>query len=220
MKERLSALWESEKIQDYIKDNREILLKVAAAALLVAAAFFVFIFTGDEDESLAEENDMVIETETKTTMIMVDIGGEVKSPMVAELEEGSRVEDAINAAGGVTEDADLTEINRAAFLEDGDKILIPTKIDSGTGAGNDVGSEGTAESSSKGGGAAFFDSRININTAGSEDLQQLDGIGPVTAEKIIEYRNSNGKFRTIEDIKNVSGIGEKTFEKLKDHIRT
>ena len=83
-----------------------------------------------------------------------------------------------------------------------------------------MGSEGTAESSSKGGGAAFFDSRININTAGSEDLQQLDGIGPVTAEKIIEYRNSNGKFRTIEDIKNVSGIGEKTFEKLKDHIRT
>jgi len=215
MKERLIALWESGKIQDYIQENREILLKVAAAALLVAAAFFVFVFTGDEEESLAEETNVVTESEPKTTMIMVDIGGAVNDPMVAELEEGSRVEDAINAAGGVTEEADLTEINRAAFLEDGDKILIPEKQDV---ALNDI--SNATDGSAKGSYTSYSDDRININTAGSEELQQLDGIGPVTAEKIIEYREKSGNFKTIEDIKNVSGIGEKTFDKLKDDIRT
>ncbi|MBR6799983.1 MAG: helix-hairpin-helix domain-containing protein [Firmicutes bacterium] len=215
MKERLIALWESGKIQDYIKDNREILLKVAAAALLVAAAFFVFVLTGDEEESLAEETNVVTEAEPKMTMIMVDIGGAVNDPMVAELEEGSRVEDAINAAGGVTEDADLTEINRAAFLEDGDKILIPEKQEV---ALNDI--SNATDGSAKGGYTSYSDGKININTAGSEELQTLDGVGPVTAEKIIDYRESNGRFKDIEDIKNVSGIGEKTFEKLKDDIRT
>ena len=215
MKERLIALWESGKIQDYIKDNREILLKVAAAALLVAAAFFVFVFTGDEEESLAKETNVVSESEPKTTMIMVDIGGAVNDPMVAELEEGSRVEDAINAAGGVTEDADLTEINRAAFLEDGDKILIPEKQDVSL---NDI--SNATDGSAKGSYTPYSDGKININTAGSEELQMLDGVGPVTAEKIIDYRESNGRFKDIEDIKNVSGIGEKTFEKLKDDIRT
>lgn len=220
MKERLIALWGSEKLQNYVKENREILIKVAAAALLVAAAFFVFVFTEDEEETAAAENNVVTETEAPAAMIMVDIGGEVNTPMVAELEEGSRVEDAINAAGGVTGNADLTEINRAAFLEDGDKILIPTRMDGDAGEESVVGSAGTTDSSSEGGYAAYSDSRININTAGSEELQQLDGIGPVTAEKIIEYRKNNGKFKTIDDIKNVSGIGEKTFEKLKEHIRT
>jgi len=215
MKERLIALWESGKIQDYIKDNREILLKVAAIALLVAAAFFVFVLTGDEEESLAEETNVVTESEPKTTMIMVDIGGAVNDPMVAELEEGSRVEDAINAAGGVTEDADLTEINRAAFLEDGDKILIPEKQEV---ALNDI--SNATDGSAKGSYTSYSDGKININTAGSEELQMLDGVGPVTAEKIIDYRESNGRFKDIEDIKNVSGIGEKTFEKLKDDIRT
>lgn len=218
MKEKLIDFWESEKIQNFVNENKEILIKVAAAALLVAAAFFVFIFTrGSEEESLAHENEMITETKPAAAMIMVDIGGEVKNPMVVELEEGSRVEDAINAAGGVTEDADLTEINRAAFLEDGDKILIPTKPDALDG----VGTAGTSDSNSKGSiYGTYSDSRININTANSEELQKLDGIGPVTAEKIIEHRETHGRFETIEDLKDVSGIGEKTFEKLENDIRT
>ena len=219
MKERLIAFWESEKIQNYIKENREMLIKVAAAALLVVAAFFVFVMTDGEEESHAEENSVITETEAPAAMIMVDIGGEVNKPMVAELEEGSRVEDAINAAGGVTDKADLTEINRAAFLEDGDKILIPTKLEDASDSGSAT-STSSGEISSEGGSTTYSDSRVNINTADSEELQQLDGIGPVTAEKIIEYRKTNGKFRTIEDIKNVSGIGDKTFDELKDDIRT
>lgn len=216
MKERIIDFWESGKIQAFINENREVLIKVAAAALLVVAAFFVFVFTSEEEESLAEENNVVTETESQVVMIMVDVGGEVNDPKVVELEEGSRVEDAINAAGGVTENADLMDINRAAFLEDGDKILIPKKTDEST---SDVSGSSSQQSSSKGGYSSYF-GKININTAGSEELQQLDGVGPATAEKIIEYRETAGRFKNIEDIKNVSGIGDKTFEKMKENICT
>lgn len=215
MKERIIDFWESGKIQDFVNENREVLIKVAAAALLVVAAFFVFVFMSEEEESLAEENNVVTETEVRTAMIMVDVGGEVNDPKVVELEEGSRVEDAIMAAGGVTEDADLMDINRAAFIEDGDKILIPKKIDESSG---DV-LISSSQSSSKG-GYSSYSGKININTAGSEELQQLDGVGPATAEKIIEYRETTGRFKSIEDIKNVSGIGDKTFEKMKEDICT
>lgn len=210
MRKKLLDIWENEKLQSFLKENKEILIKVAASALLVVAAFFVFVASGNnKEESLAKEQEIISEPEPVKTMIMVDIGGEVVSPMVVELEEGSRVEDAIKAAGGVTGNADLTEINRADFLEDGDKILIPSK------------QETTTDSLSKGGGYSLYsDSRININTAGSEELQMLDGVGPVTAQKIIDYRETNGSFKSIEDIKNVSGIGDKTYDKFKDDIRT
>lgn len=210
MKERIIELWNSEKLRDFVEDNRDMIIKVAAAALLVVAAFFVFIFVnGSEEEALAEEKIVTSETEAAGPIIMVDIGGEVNEPKVVELEEGSRVEDAIVAAGGVTDEADLTNINRAAFLNDGDKILIPSSESDGntsTAYETETGSTGSG--------------KININTADSEELQTLDGVGPVTAEKIIDYREENGQFSSIEDIKNVSGIGDKTFEKLKDDITT
>lgn len=209
MKEKIIGIWENEKLQSFINENKDIIMKVAAAAVLVVAAFFVFVASGKgDDEVVVEDVNAITETEPASIMIMVDIGGEVVNPMVAELSEGSRVEDAIKAAGGITEDADLTDINRAAFLADGDKIMIPsinTDINSSA--------EGAAQYSGS-------DDKININTADSEELQKLDGVGPVTAEKIIEYRNENGRFNTIDEIKNVSGIGEKTFEKFQDDIKT
>lgn len=212
MKDKLLVLWENEKLQSFMKENKEMLIKVAASAVLVVAAFFVFVATGRSDEeSLAKEQAVISEQEPVPIMIMVDVGGEVVNPMVVELEEGSRVEDAIKAAGGVTGNADLTEINRADFLEDGDKILIPSKQQDGSSY--DIGVKGNGYS-------LYSDSRININTAGSEELQMLDGVGPATAQKIIDYREANGSFKKIEDIKNVSGIGDKTFEKFKDDIRT
>lgn len=127
--------------------------------------------------------------------------------MVVELEEGSRIQDAIEAAGGLTENADLDGINRAAFVNDGDKILIPSVEEGGFPY-----EEGAIQDS-------YGDGRININTADSGQLQEITGVGPVTAEKIISYREENGRFDSIEDIKNVSGIGDKTFEKMKDEIK-
>lgn len=211
MKEKIIDFWESEKVQKFVKENKDMLIKVTASALLVVVAFFIFSAAGSEEKSMAEEKEPVVEAETVKQMIMVDIGGEVTNPMVVELEEGSRVEEAIKAAGGVTENADLTDINRAAFLEDGDKILIPSKLAESGEYGSSSGGESTS---------SYTDDRVNINTADSTKLQTLNGIGPVTAEKIIEYRTEQGRFKSIEDIKNVSGIGDKTFEKFKDDIKT
>jgi competence protein ComEA len=105
-------------------------------------------------------------------------------------------------------EADTGTINQAEILSDGQKIYIPTKQEmiSGNSGGNFAGSI-TRQSG-----------LININTADSAALQEIPGVGPATAEKIISYRNENGKFNTIEDIKSVSGIGDKTFEKMKKKI--
>lgn len=156
-------------------------------------------------------------------IVYVDIGGAVKNPMLAELPSGSRVEDAIKAAGGLTKKADMTGVNRAQILTDGEKIYIPEEgEDVGAASG---GSSGSASSSSAGSGAGgstelagISGGRININTADVTLLQQLTGVGPVTAQKIVDYREQNGKFTSVDDLKNVSGIGEKTFEKMKDDV--
>ncbi len=129
--------------------------------------------------------------------------------MIAQLPTGSRIDDAITAAGGTTEKADLSNINRAQVLEDGQKIYIPSTDDSNSQASINGSSSSTASSSNQ---------KVNINTATDEQLRTLSGVGPATAEKIINFRTKEGAFKSIEDLKNVDGIGDKTFEKLKDKI--
>lgn len=197
-------------IERFFNSNKELIIKVAAVALAVVAAFFVFVSRsgeGDKDVMVQEES---VVSETMVNSIYVDVGGEVKNPKVAELPEGSRVDDAIKAAGGLTASADLTDINRAAFLEDGQKVYIPALTEEDDISSNE--DTGRQE-------AAYSDGKININTADSDELQELTGVGPVTAQKIIDYRTENGRFSAIEDIKNVSGIGDKTFEKFKENIK-
>lgn len=204
---------ENERLNSFLKENRDMLVKVAAAALVVVVAFLFFVFKGGSEEDIKIEDtsegfERTSEQEEKNIkMLFVDIGGEVKEPKLVELPEGSRIEDAISAAGGLTDKADTEKINRAAFVSDGEKILIPSESDDdepeiwgGTGADE------------------YSDGKVNINTADSSRLQELNGVGPVTAEKIISYREENGGFSSIEDIKNVSGIGDKTFEKFKEDI--
>ena len=115
----------------------------------------------------------------------------------------------------------MTNINRAEFLVDGQKIYIPSyaldedgNIIEGSADGESVSGSGTSSAT----GAIDPSGKVNINTADSTQLQTLNGVGPATAQKIIDYRDSSGRFTTIEDLKNVSGIGDKTFEKLKDYI--
>ncbi|HML37321.1 MAG TPA: helix-hairpin-helix domain-containing protein [Bacillota bacterium] len=151
----------------------------------------------------------------KEAVIMVDVAGAVASPRVVELPGGSRVFEAIEKAGGLTKDADTASINQAEFLTDGQKLYIPTGQEVKAG----LNGSGQSISANAGSPAQLNQPKlININTADSAALQQLNGVGPATAEKIIDYRNANGKFKTVEDIKNVSGIGAKTFEKFKDKI--
>lgn len=151
--------------------------------------------------------------------IVVHIAGAVNSPGVVRLKEGGRIEDAINSAGGLKENADISKVNLAFILEDGVKIIIPEKEDEinedlkiiNEDAGDNIVLKVDSNSSDN-------TALVNINKATQEELEQLSGVGPSLASKIIEYRKNNGKFSDIEDIKSVSGIGESKFESIKDSI--
>ena len=146
--------------------------------------------------------------------VIIHISGAVKNPGVYQLKSADRVIDAVKIAGGAIEEANLDAINLAALLRDGQKIIIPYKISKNSDEENDdniyINIEDMYSSSTT--------DKININTANSNILQTLPGIGPVLSERIIEYRNQNGLFGIIDDIKDVSGIGEKKFEGIKELI--
>lgn len=182
--------------------------------------------------------------------IYIYITGEVNVPGVVVLNEGSRIVDAINAAGGTTAKADISKVNLVYVLDDGMKVNIPNSNDmknnpnfeyitmnSGDGGNDDyygesaslgsedgtegstggkVPSQGSSESGASGSGKRY--DVVNINTASQTELETLPGIGPSLALKIINYRKENGKFSSIEQIKDVSGIGESKFESLKKYI--
>ena len=140
--------------------------------------------------------------------IVVQISGAVPRPGVYALAQGSRVQDAISAAGGFLVDADKTAINLARALEDGEQLDIPYAA----GSGPVLATEAPATE------VPAASELININTASQSELESLPGIGPTTARKIIEYRDANGPFVNPEDIINVSGIGPGTYERIKDLI--
>lgn len=156
-----------------------------------------------------ESKDTVVSQEDKN--IIVEIKGEVRKPDVYILNENSIIKDLIEAAGGLTENADLSNINRAKKLQNHDLIYIANKNEAVKGIQS-------TESSSSSKGKENSDKKININTANVEELKVLNGIGDAKAKSIIEYREKNGGFKSIEDIKNVTGISEKMFEKIKEQI--
>jgi len=148
--------------------------------------------------------------EIKNEKILVHVAGEVLNSGVYELESGARVIDALMAAGGATSLANLDIINLAAPISDGEKIYIPSVIEKI----NQFNQNSSFTSYSSGGSSG----KININTADASELQKLSGIGPGKAKSIIDYRNKNGPFKSVDDLLNVSGIGEKTLEKIRDEI--
>jgi competence protein ComEA len=135
--------------------------------------------------------------------IIVDVAGWVRRPGVYEFASGDRVIDAVNRAGGPRNGADLTTLNLAAPLTDGTQIVVPKP-----GSTGEPGSSGTATTS---GGATL----ININSAGETELEELPGVGPVTAAAIIDYRTQNGPFATVDDLIDVTGIGPSTLEQIR-----
>lgn len=147
----------------------------------------------------------------EVNMIKVHMAGAVKNPGIISIEEGSRLADAIEKAGGFTEDADTSNLNFAYAIQDGEKIYIYNEDES-----KEIEEKGIVIEDSK---VETKEQKININTAKKEELETIPGIGPALAERIIEYRNKNGKFKSIEDLKNVSGIGDKKFENIKEKIR-
>ncbi len=156
-----------------------------------------------------------------TDVVVVDVGGAVASPQVVRLSAGARVDDAIQAAGGLAEDADTTSLNRASKIEDGAKVYVPragetisagmATAEAGVGATGTPGSAATSTGTASGG-------LVNINTATLEELDTLPGVGPSTAQAIIDDRTQNGPFSSIEDLMRVSGIGDKKFANMKSGI--
>lgn len=155
-----------------------------------------------------ETNQNKIE-EVKNNIIKVYVTGEVRTSGVIELKEGDRIEDAVIKAGGLTEKSNLKNINLAYILEDGQKLYIPS-IDDKEDIEYIIDEHVYLKSNAS--------KKVNINKATQEQLQTLSGIGPAMAEEIIQYREQDGKFNNIEDIKKVSGIGDKKYEKIKDYI--
>lgn len=163
------------------------------------------------------ENNSVPAPQLENPSVIIHIAGAVKNPGVYQLKTTDRIVDAVKIAGGAIEEANLDLINLAALLKDGQKIIVPYKNYSKTGEEikTNINNPAVNIYSSS---SISTEEKININTANAAILQSLSGIGPVLSEKIIEYRNQNGLFGAIDDIKDVSGIGEKKFEGIKDLI--
>lgn len=197
--------------------------------ILVIVGFFI---SQEESETVLDMNQFVEQKENiiaenkekeEKSKITIHMIGEVKNTGILTLEEGARISDAIEQAGGATKEADLNEINLAYELQDGEQIYVPNKKDKEKStqeeyitkeSGNNV-VKGKNESSTnkKGGGR-----KVNINEASQSELETLPGIGPSIANRIIEYRTQNGKFEKIEDLQNVKGIGDSKFANVKDNI--
>ena len=141
----------------------------------------------------------------------VDIDGAVQTPGVYRLTTSSRISDAIDAAGGLSPDADVSSVNRASKVVDGQKIHIPREGEVSVSAGDGV---SVPDSS----GSGTISGLVNINSADLTELESLPGVGPSTAQSIIDERTQNGPFSSPDDLMRVSGIGEKKFEKLKGKI--
>ncbi|WP_433782445.1 helix-hairpin-helix domain-containing protein [Actinomycetospora sp. CA-101289] len=150
--------------------------------------------------------------------IVVSVSGRVHRPGLVRLAPGSRVGEAIDAAGGATPDADLTGLNLAARIADGEQVVVgvPTPVTPpGGGAGGGAGATPAAGGGRAGGAPG---GRVDLNTATLEQLDQLPGVGPVTAQRILEWRAQNGRFGTVDQLQEVSGIGEARFATLRDLV--
>lgn len=213
--------------------KQKIAFVIIAIIIILGISYYIYASGKETNMNFSELETIENQTEEETkNTIKVHVSGAVNNPGVVELEENSRVGDAIEKAGGVTEEASTDEINLAYLLEDGTKIHIPTKqemeqaklakgaqetqnestniiTDATTGSSTNSSSNSSAKTTSK----------VNINTATQTELETLPGIGPATATKIIAYREENGKFKSIEEIKEVSGIGDSKYEKIKDLIK-
>ena len=141
-------------------------------------------------------------------LITVDVKGAVKSPGIYDLPVGSRVNDAVQKAGGLTEQADSKVLNLAQKVSDEALVYVPTK---GEELASQQAGSGTTSSTSK-------EKKVNLNKASLEELKQVKGLGGKRAQDIIDHREANGKFKSVDELKKVSGIGAKTIEKLKDYV--
>ena len=194
---------------------------LAVKGAVIAVILLLLVAVGGllpKKEEAVEETEVVVTTvlaektevsTTQETVIFVDIKGAVKNPGVYQMKVGDRVKDALEAAGGLTEEADSQKVNLAKRLEDQMVIVVPK-----------VGEEAEEIPAGETRKEATKEGKVNINTATVEELKTLKGVGEKKAEAIIEYRKKNGSFQTKEDLMKVRGIGKKLFESFQERIVT
>lgn len=177
--------------------------------LLLAAAIGGGMMYGSYSQEQAVTLDAAESAESAKTaaMITVYVTGAVNKPGVVTVNEGARTADAVNVCGGLLPTADGEHINMAQVLKDGQQIKVPERK-----GGTNLRKDGKQETKANDSGL------VNINTADEKELDTLPGIGPAMAKRILEYRETEGNFQQIEDIKKIRGIGEAKFNKLKDKI--
>jgi competence protein ComEA len=199
---------------------------IGCICLAVGLAFYIYRTGGEKPESSLQTSD-IIKAESSATkkegessdqvissqdspFVMVDIKGAVQKPGVYQLPKDARVKDALAQAGGATKEADLRQLNLASKLQDEMAVYIPA-------AGEEI-PPSSPVSSIFSSGTSNDQPLVNINTANTDELQTLNGIGPSKASAIVSYREENGLFQTVEDLGQVSGIGDKSLEKIKAQI--
>ena len=155
-----------------------------------------------EEKSQKSETEEVVEKD----LITVDVKGAVKSPGIYDLPVGSRINDAVQKAGGLTDNADSKSINLAQRISDEALVYVPTK------------EEATSQEAHSNASNTKENKKVNLNKASLEELKQVKGLGAKRAQDIIDHRESNGKFKSVDELKKVSGIGAKTIEKLKEYV--
>jgi len=197
---------------DWLERYRGYILIVLLGLIFLGGMFFFLRRPEPEPISILPPEPTATPLPTPTPRpLCVYVSGAVAHPDVYELPYDSIVKDAIEAAGGPTGEADLNRINLARRVHDEEQIYVPQKGEESPPISPPSGPSLPSPSSQG-------SDKVNINTATAEELDALPGVGPSIAQRIIEYRTTNGPFQSIEDIKNVRGIGDATFEKLKDKI--
>lgn len=202
---------------------------------IIISIVIYYFFIKDEDYIESNTNLDTLSENTKNEINIIDtkekiyITGGIKNEGVYEIEENTRIIDCIEKAGGLTEKADIANINLAYLVEDGMKIYIPKKGEENTdkiednkyiqSTNNNQDTNNQNSSNAKNEINNKNKNKININTATQTELETLPGIGPSIALKIINYKKEKGKFNNIEEIKNVSGIGENKYNQIKDLIK-
>lgn len=193
--------------------NIKIIIAAAIAICVITAGIIYITMSYSDNDIVYEQTESVAGDEESTAFsgeegtsaggLYVYVCGQVNNPGVVMTELGARVYEAVELAGGFTEEADINAVNQAEMLTDGQQIYIPA-----------IGEDAAVDGSSLNGDNGL----ININTADAAKLMELPGVGQSRADSIIQYREENGKFNSIEDIMNISGIKEASFQKIKDLI--
>lgn len=188
---------------NFIKQHKYFVTAFIVSVLVISSLLAPLINKISNSDGSNEYTANTIKNEPFEEQVTVYVAGQVKNPGLYTLTNTKRVSDAIEKAGGVKEDADISKINLAQKLSDEQYINVPSV--------NDASNYSTGNKKS-------FEGVLNINTASAVQLQQLSGIGPALSQRIIEYRTTNGQFKDIKDIMKVKGIGYSLFNKIKDNI--